>query len=97
MARAAYLHYGSSQALKDEINASYKQKDLANLYKAIGNTQTMKNMHGHLEVIHDLRCDVGEEAHPGELATDAHLTSAKTSFEKVAKTSFGLLKSANGV
>jgi hypothetical protein len=78
IARAAYLHYGTSQALKDEIQASYKHKDYGNLIGAVGNTPKMKNIQGSLQVIHDLRSDNGQEAHPGEVATDADVSLPRT-------------------
>jgi hypothetical protein len=97
LARAAYLHYGQSEPLKAEIRASLKQKDYANLIGAIGNTPDMRNIRGQLETIHDLRSEKGQEAHPGEPATDDDVASARSALKRVATVCVQLLRDANGV
>ena len=96
LARAAYLHYGKSEPLKDQIRASRYQRDYGNLIGAIGNTSKMNSIGASLGVIHELRSDKSQEAHPGEKAEPADVEAAEHALRTVAKRCVQLLKSAVG-
>jgi hypothetical protein len=96
LARASYLHHGQSDQLKEVIRASRDQKDYANLIGAIGNTPKMKSIQASLQVIHELRSEKSQEAHPGEKAEPQDVVAAEQALRKVATHCVQLLETAVG-
>lgn len=80
LARAAYLRFGKSDSIKDQIQSASKGPDLGSLIGSLANSSELHGARAPLEVLHKYRCERTDYAHDGKAPDDDVMASARQMF-----------------
>jgi hypothetical protein len=89
--RTAYLHFGQSDALKQEISTSPKTPEYGQLIQALASVTKLHRIQGQLQTLHVIRSAKTEFTHTGDAPSDDDETTAWTCFKEAAKVMIGTL------
>jgi hypothetical protein len=92
LARAAYLAYGSSDTMKQDIRRGAQEPDLGKLIGALANSGKLQSAESPLGVLHGYRCTHTDYTHNGEKPDGPLMTTARQVFSDGAKILVGALQ-----
>jgi hypothetical protein len=89
--RIAYLRYGRSGSLKNEIQNSPKTPDYGELLQALASVSKLANTQGQLRTLHALRSEKTEFAHIGDAPTAEDEATAWNCFKESCRVMVGAI------
>ena len=94
--RAAYLRVGTSEPMRDLILLGGAKPEIGEILQAVASVPQMQAVRESLGMVHRIRSERTEYAHPGVQPTDEDEETALTCFKSGAKHLLGLLTNAAG-